>query len=67
MTKEPLRPGHPNDCLMVPFDTTQDDNFDISPDGTRFVMIEADPDARPSRFQFVLNWHEELKERVPVP
>ena len=59
--------GTPERLFDGPFDTTQADNFDISPDGTHFVMIEADPDARPSRFQLVINWSQELKERVPVP
>jgi hypothetical protein len=40
-------------------------NFDISPDGTHFVMVESDPDARPTRVNVVLNWTEELKRLVP--
>jgi len=46
-------------------------NYDVSPDGTRFVMVE---DVRPAndaaassvRLNVVLNWFEELK-RVPPP
>ena len=47
-------------------------DYDISPDGERLLMmIPADrPDsggpARP-QINIVLNWFEELKERVPVP
>ncbi len=47
-------------------------DYDISPDGKRLLMMfPADqPDSgEPSRPQIniVLNWFEELKERVPVP
>jgi serine/threonine-protein kinase len=51
-TPEPLFTG--------PFETGSPP-FDISPDGTYFVMVEAQPDARPSEINVVLNWHEELK------
>jgi Tol biopolymer transport system component len=44
---------------------------DIMPDGKRFVAVVAstDPNAGPSgirEFQVVLNWFQELKERVPT-
>jgi serine/threonine-protein kinase len=48
-------------------------DWDISPDGDRFLMlkrVEAEGDESqaedPSRINIVLNWFEELKERVPV-
>jgi hypothetical protein len=47
-------------------------SFDMSPDGKRlFMMFPADQSdsgepARP-QINIVLNWFEELKERVPVP
>ena len=45
-------------------------NYDVAPDG-RFLMIktvgQGDNDAPPSEIHVVLNWHEELKERVPIP
>ncbi len=47
-------------------------DYDMSPDGERLLMVfPADqPDtgepARP-QINIVLNWFEELKERVPVP
>lgn len=44
-------------------------NFDISPDGKRFLMIkEATPILEPSardEITVVLNWAEELKRLVP--
>jgi Tol biopolymer transport system component len=47
-------------------------DYDISPDGERLLMVfPADrPDSgEPARLQInvILNWFEELKERVPVP
>ncbi len=47
-------------------------NYDIHPDGDRFVMVFPDDQtdsAEPFRptIIVVLNWFEELKERVPVP
>ena len=42
-----------------PFETGSPE-FDISPDGSYFVMVEADPDARPTQIHLVVNWIEEL-------
>jgi Tol biopolymer transport system component len=42
-----------------PFDTGSP-QFDLSPDGSYFVMIEADPDARPTQIHAVVNWTSEL-------
>jgi len=46
--------------------------YDITPDGQRFLMIfpQSETDSTESsaqRINVVLNWFEELKERVPVP
>jgi Tol biopolymer transport system component len=46
-------------------------DYDISPDGKRFVMVEepkptVSATAEIVRLQVVLNWFEELKARVPV-
>jgi Tol biopolymer transport system component len=48
-------------------------SWDIHPNDNRFLMIkrlettaEESAEASPSKFIFVLNWFEELKERVPV-
>jgi serine/threonine-protein kinase len=48
-----------------------DSSWDISPDGRRFLMMkEPKPAAAagggPRRIQIVLNWFEELKQRVPA-
>jgi hypothetical protein len=47
-------------------------NYDVMPDGERVLVVlpENQPDsAAPARpeINIVLNWFEELKERVPVP
>ena len=45
--------------------------FDIAPDGQRFLMIKeggtTSEDAAPLQIDVVLNWFQELTERVPVP
>ena len=45
-------------------------NYDVSPDGRRFLMIKGaatDAAAPATQIVVVLNWFEELKERVPIP
>ena len=43
-------------------------NYDVSPDGQRFLMLKASEQeaAAPTQINVVLNWFEELKRRVPV-
>jgi eukaryotic-like serine/threonine-protein kinase len=42
-------------------------DFDVHPDGQRFVMIYPDrPDPPVTHINVVLNWFEELKQRVPA-
>ena len=42
-------------------------NYNVAPDGQRFVMIqENDPDSAAAQINVVLNWFEELKQRVPT-
>ena len=44
-------------------------DYDITPDGDRFVMIfpTEQTETDEAQINIVLNWFEELKERVPVP
>ena len=45
-------------------------NYDIAPDGQRFLMIRegaATDAATAEQLVVVLNWFQELKERVPIP
>jgi hypothetical protein len=39
-------------------------NYDVSPDGQRFVMVKDEPGS--DRLNVVLNWTEELKRLVPT-
>jgi len=42
-------------------------NYDVSPDGQRFLMLEASEQGQaPEQINVVLNWFEELKRRVPT-
>ena len=41
-------------------------DFDIMPDGERFVMIRREPKAIPDRIHVVVNWYDELRRLVPV-
>ena len=41
-------------------------DYDVSPDGQRFLMLKAPEQAQaPAQINVVLNWFEELKRRVP--
>ena len=39
-------------------------NYDVTPDGTRFVFLATKPDAAAKEVHVVLNWFEELKAKV---
>jgi eukaryotic-like serine/threonine-protein kinase len=42
-------------------------DYDVSPDGQRFLMVQAvEPELPATQINVVLNWFEELKQRVPV-
>ena len=41
-------------------------NYDVAPDGSRFLMIKPVEDTSVAELRVVLNWLEELKRRVPV-
>ena len=42
-------------------------NYDVSPDGQRFLMLKPTEQAQaaPTQINVVLNWFEELKQKVP--
>jgi Tol biopolymer transport system component len=44
------------------------DNYDVSPDGQRFLMLKPaeQVQAAPTQINVVLNWFEELKQKVPT-
>ena len=41
-------------------------NYDVSLDGRQFLMTRSAP-AAATGYVVVLNWHQELLERVPIP
>jgi serine/threonine-protein kinase len=41
-------------------------NYDVTPDGQRLLMIRRDTESAPRQINVVLNWHEELKRLVPT-
>jgi Tol biopolymer transport system component len=44
-------------------------DYDVAPDGRRFLMVKENPSADrkpPTRMIVILNWQEELKQRVPT-
>ena len=59
-----LIPGVPSVLFSGPFDTTQDNNYDVSPDGTHFIMIEPDPEELLHGLHVVLNWSSELESAL---
>ena len=50
------------DTALVP-----DRDYDVSPDGERFLMLTDDSLGRKSEIVVVLDWIEELKAKIPVP
>jgi hypothetical protein len=36
-------------------------SYAVSKDGASFIMVEIDPNARPTQLNVVLNWAEEVK------
>ena len=42
-------------------------NYDVTPDGQRFVMVRAAQGSDQAQINVVLNWFEELKRLAPTP
>ena len=70
-TKPDFRGGSPELLLeeryaLGPY--TSHPNFDLSPDGTHFVMVkEGKGSALPTEIRVVTDWFEELKRLTPLP
>ncbi len=48
--------------------TMQYTNYDVTPDGKRFLMIQASPtETAASQINLVQGWFEDLRRRVPLP
>jgi hypothetical protein len=67
-----LNPGTPRSLFQAHPSTgpaqygTFNSRYDVSSDGKRFIILEPIADAAPEPFKVVVNWTEELKQRVPV-
>ncbi len=61
-----LTSGRPQLVFEGPYLTDQGtSNYDISPDGQRFLMIK-EGEGQAAQINVVLNWFEELKRLVPT-
>jgi serine/threonine-protein kinase len=66
-------PENPEELIEWPYSPAAEGRtYDVSQDGQRFLAVTlasyaTDADASPPQINVVLNWFEELKERVPVP
>ncbi len=70
-TKPGFSPGTPKVLFEGPYQllpTISTPNYDVSPDGQRFLMLKPveSTEAAPTQINVVLNWFEELKQKVPV-
>ena len=67
MTEPTFSAGKPKMLFEGPYVPTPRSfpDFDVSPDGQRFLMLKADTQA-PAQINVVLNWFEELKQKVPT-
>ena len=63
-------PAWPDDVDVRWTRTSLERNYDVALDGERFLIIKRESEeenAAQARFDVVLNWHQELLERVPLP
>ena len=72
ITTQPIfRTGTPRLLFEDPYIRTRTPttaHYDVSADGQRFLMVQEEAQqAEATQINVVLNWFEELKERVPVP
>jgi eukaryotic-like serine/threonine-protein kinase len=60
--------GKPRMLFEAPYALSSAPNYDVSPDGQRFLMLKPieQEQAGPTQINVVLNWFEELKQKVPV-
>jgi serine/threonine-protein kinase len=64
-TSGPLVLGERRRLLdLSPYDSGAFHEFDVSPDGKRFLLIRTEPAARPYRLNIITNWIEELRRKV---
>jgi eukaryotic-like serine/threonine-protein kinase len=66
-TKPTFHAGRPRALFEEQYLRSEEGNdYDVAPDGTRFLMIKPDPaESGPATVKVILNWFEEVKRRVP--
>jgi hypothetical protein len=65
-TKPNFKAGQPRMLFEGPYFESGHD-FAVTPDGRGFILIrESDSQSGPNELQVVVNWFEELKQRVPA-
>ena len=67
---ETFRAGIPERVLAGTYNYSNPRRWDVSPDGQRFLMTafaDLSTGDATEQLHVVLNWFEELKERLPVP
>ena len=69
-TKPRLAPGKPKLLFEVQYETSPYSflsNYDVSPDGQRFLMIkESEKESAAAQLNVVLNWSDELRRLAPA-
>ena len=64
-TAATFRAGRPRTLFQGLFFGTEHNNYDVTPDGTRFLMIKADPaESGEKHVNVVMNWFEEVKAKM---
>jgi hypothetical protein len=62
-----LRAGTPRELFAGRYETAPDVNYDVAPDGQRFVMVRSVNEDRPlTNVNIVLDWSEQLKRLAPT-
>ncbi len=51
---------------LPPVGTPGQRDYDLTPDGQRFLMVKRGEESIPTQINVVLNWAEELKQKVPT-
>ena len=63
-TEPKLSVGKPRVLFRGQFASIQGKNYDVTPDGQRFLMVRTDELPPPKEIAVVLNWMEDLKSRL---
>ena len=65
-TAETITAGRPLRLFSGTYASDLLHNYDVSPDGQRFFLVQRDEKTARPRFHVVLNWFDELKRLVPA-